>query len=136
MCLRSRAYFFSVLLLCSACLGNNGPDVIPGDEMVDRIRNAIRRKVAACRLTGFTETTTPDLGFTLTYNQRVFYKTSDLDNCLSIIDAVSCEVLQTRVTGNVTFSQFVVPLFCNGIQPNSLAEPPYFQGNIWENPRL
>jgi|GEM_PF-4349090 len=127
---------FIIALFLVQCLGIDGPSVVRGDDLVDRIRNAIRNKVALCRTNGFTNMTIPDLGYTLTYNQRVFYSTKDLDTCLSIIDAVSCEVLNTSVTGRLTTSQFIVPIFCNSIKPNSLAEKPYLEGTLFEVPKL
>jgi hypothetical protein len=124
-------FSITLFLIFFGCIGINGPDVIRGDKMVGKIRKALQERVAACNFSERLDLTVPNLGFTLNYNQRVFYRVSDMDDCLSIIQSFPCAGFESPVLGELTQGDLLVPAFCNDIPPNAWYESPYSQGNFF-----
>ncbi|WCL50970.1 hypothetical protein [Leptospira sp. GIMC2001] len=127
-------FLIPILIVVANCIGFEGPDVIRGDKMVDAITREIQARVAACRILENTLSPLPNLGYTLNYNQRVFYKRKDMDQCLETIRLVPCDSLPQIVAGEIRFVDVVVPIFCNDFEPNAFYENPYPQGNFLGSP--
>lgn len=121
---------FFVILLVTNCLGIDGPDVIRGDKMVGKVLETLNNKVATCRLQTTLPINYPIIGWAMNQNQKLFYKTKDVDTCVNNITNTSCEILATRVLGTLQAIDLAVSIFCGEIEQNAIYQAPYFQGNF------
>jgi small lipoprotein (TIGR04452 family) len=113
-----------------SCMGFDGPNVIKGDEVMNRIRKAVDAKITGCRVNESTSIKYPELGGIFQLNQRVYYETQDADRCVDQIEAATCQFLSTKVIETITNLDILLITACSKIQPKAIATPPYFQGDF------
>jgi hypothetical protein len=111
-------------------MGFDGPNVIKGDEVMNRIRKAIDAKIVGCRVSENTAIKYPEIGGIFQLNQRVYYETTDVDRCIDQIEAATCQFLATNAIETITNLDILLITACSKINPKAVSTPPYFQGDF------
>lgn len=109
-----------------ACLSGDGPDVMSGRHAAEKFRNLFFFKFTVeC---GFV--TTPAQFSMTPFDPDRYYRTGDVDACLSEMQNTSCEALQPlKVLLPTSYDTLLLSLLsCANVEPNQRIDPPYFQG--------